>query len=174
MTSLPQIKRVAFENWLDMDSSWQGTYGMDCTDEAKRAWIEHVKSFTLSASVPEHIEALFATVLNALAYSYFYYPLMTLCSEQALRVVEAALREKCNQMRAPPLSSIKSTVDWLIARQGISTSDRDRWEALRMLRNHSSHPRSPSIINVAMMQIHIETAAEFINHLFDSKTNAQP
>lgn len=166
MTSSPKTKQVDIGNWLDMDPAWEGTYAMKSSDEARREWVIYAKSVTLSTSAPENVQSLFATAINALVYSYFYYPLMTLCADQLLRVVETAAQEKCKQLGAPTLRTLASAIDWLIAQNIIPRADRDRWSTMRTLRNFSSHPRSQLIANVAMMRMQVEAAAELITSLF--------
>ncbi|MBD8900446.1 DUF4145 domain-containing protein [Rhodanobacter sp. DHG33] len=139
---------------------------MNSSAEARREWVIYAKSVTLSTSAPENVQSLFTTTINALVYSYFYYPLMTLCADQLLRVVETAVQEKCKQLGAPAFHTLGSAIDWLIARKIIPHTDCDRWSAMRTLRNFSAHPRSQLIANVAMMRMQVEASAELINSLF--------
>jgi hypothetical protein len=84
---------------------------------------------------------------GATLYGYFFYPLLTLGSEQLYRVHEAALRIKWLQTfpGRKKEASFGQMLDELAANTPLDTYQQQRWTTVRQLRNFSSHPERQSI-----------------------------
>lgn len=129
-------------------------------------WAEQFLEPSLDDRVPEEVRKLFEVARGAIAYGYFFYPLFTLANEQLYRVVEAAVSEKCALLGAPKRSSFQDKIKFLLDRNVIADVDFPRWDAIRMLRNMSSHPERQNILPPGMVATTLYLVAQMINSLF--------
>ena len=141
----------------------------DC-DDPSQAWVEEVLSYDLAPSVPITVRRLFEIARGTLVYSLMYYPLLTLGSEQLMRVQEAAAAAKCKALGAPEnqTSNFDRQIRWLVKKRKISASDETPWHAARQLRNHASHPTDQSIFDPTMAISMLAGSVELISALFGS------
>ena len=122
----------------------------------------------LLESVPSDVKALFEVARGAMIYGYFFYPLYTLATEQLFRVVEAAVLRKCKDLEAPKSKqTFQQGIEWLISEGIIPVSAKPRWDAVRQLRNSTSHPNSQSIITPGIAIELLEKIARQVNSLFN-------
>jgi len=111
------------------------------------------------------VRKLFAVARGSIVYGYFFYPLLTLATEQLYRVVEAAVDYKCREMgRYQPKEKFVKKIEWLMTQSVIA--DKDSWEAIRYLRNEASHPKDQTIYSPGMVISVLESISECINSLF--------
>lgn len=150
------FKKLTCDNWLVPDS---GGLTSD-------AWIQEILVFDLSEQVPIEVRKLFAVARGSIAYGYFFYPLLTLATEQLYRVVEAAIDHKCQEMgrHHKPGDKFAHKIEWLMKQSVID--DKKRWDAIRILRNNASHPKSQDIYSPGMVIDVLEKITECVNSLF--------
>lgn len=130
-------------------------------------WILEILEFELLMIVPFEVRKLFAVAQGSIAYGYFFYPLLTLGSEQLYRVIEASVDHKCKELsRDKPKEKFACKIDWLIKKSVIT--GKDRWDSIRSIRNETSHPKSQTIISREMVLSDLKVVTECINSLFDN------
>jgi predicted nuclease with RNAse H fold len=167
------MKKLSMGNWREPDvpKNFPGV-----TEEV---WVSAVMKPKLIAAVPEEVVRLFEVARGSILYGWLFYPLLTLASEQLLRVQEAAVRERCKQAGVPlkqkkhPTQDrhFKDLIDDLSAKQIIPDDERPAWDAVRNLRNSASHPSRQSILPPGLALADIEVTARQINQLFtDNKS----
>jgi hypothetical protein len=130
-------------------------------------WARELLAVELKEHVAEEIRELFAVARGAMLYGWFFYPMFTLGEEQVHRVVEAAAKTRYRRLggaRREP--SLHDTIEWLVERQVIQAEDRGRWEAVRELRNISSHPEHQTVMPPGAVLSGLKAAAHDINRLF--------
>ncbi len=120
----------------------------------------------LDGKVPEEVHRLFEVARGALTYGYFFYPLYTLAGEQLYRVAEAAVSEKCALLAAPKRLRFHEQIQFLRDKNVIADVDFPRWDAIRHLRNMSSHPEQQNILPPGMVATTLHLVVENINGLF--------
>lgn len=109
-------------------------------------------------------------------YGWFYYPLLTVGAEQCYRIVESAVRIKCEEIgietrklapngdqRPVSFSRLQKA---LFSKKILDERELDRWNALRDLRNMASHPDSQSIMTPGMAMDILHISAAQVNSLF--------
>jgi hypothetical protein len=139
-------------------------------------WIEVFDRVKLSDRVPLKIVGLFDVAKGTMIYGWFYYPLLTVGTEQCFRIVESAVRIKCEEIgietkrlskkgEALPVS-FSRLQEALFTCGILDYKERDRWDALRDLRNMASHPESQSIMTPAMAVDMLRISVGQVNELF--------
>jgi hypothetical protein len=135
------FKEITTDNWLAPDEIWRHFLGV-----TSQSWIERNLEPTLNETVPMDVRKLFEVARGALIYGYFFYPLCTLANEQLYRIMEAAVTHKCKGMGAPKsLEKFYEKVEWLITKGVIPLQEKGWWNAVRDLRNMTSHPERQMI-----------------------------
>jgi hypothetical protein len=165
------FKRITESNWKEMDEIIQ--FPSPVTAES---WLRACLKPQVKSSAPEEIAALFEVARGSMIYGWFFYPLITLASEQVYRVLEAAARLRCLESGITPSKLSKKgkplkpdfaqLISALIRRGFIFPTERGRWEAARRLRNSASHPLRQAIISAGMSLDVLESSAELLNKLF--------
>lgn len=164
------FKELTADNWLAPDKVWADVVNAILPDGQIQlmtgdAWIQAILDADLSETVPIEVRKLFAVARGAIAYGYFFYPLLTLAAEQLYRVAEAAIDHKCREMgRHKPKDTFAHKIEWL--RKVSVIADKDKWDAIRNIRNEASHPRSQTIVSPGMVLSDLEIISECINSLF--------
>lgn len=162
------MKKLTLNNWLKPDKLSMCFVGNDTS----RKWLNSVLEPQLMDSVPEEIKDLFEVARGALVYAYLFYPLHALASEQFYRVNEAAVITKCKQFGCPKTKkSFRDKVDWLITKGIIHPDKRVVWDAIRKLRNSSSHPKSQGLLTPGNALSILDRTVEEINSLFKVDSN---
>jgi hypothetical protein len=164
------FKRITAENWQDADVP--RLFGLTPPDN----WIEAHLQPKLGPNVPQEIAALFEVARGSMIYGWFFYPLITLGAEQCYRVLEAAVRKRCEQAGIPTKRQTKKgkmidvrfveNVESLINAGIIAATDRPHWEAIRKLRNIASHPDSQTILAPGATIGILVSAADLLNSLY--------
>jgi hypothetical protein len=164
-------KQLSLDNWTEPDATSAqfgqlspliGPRPMDGQD-----WARAFLAVELKPHVPESVRELFAVARGVLLYGWFFYPLFHLGEEQLYRVVEAAATA-CYETLGGPRSrpSFAEAVDWLTKRGVIPGDDRERWIAIRRLRNAASHPDQQSVMVPGQALGTLKATAHDINRLF--------
>jgi hypothetical protein len=166
-----RFKPLTLGNWRDPDpvnaafgrlSPVVGPRRMDGDD-----WAREFLSVELKKHVPENVRALFEVARGAMLYGWFFYPLFRLGEEQLYRVAESAVRARCRQLDAPGRRpTFARAITWLIEQGVIPEADRDRWTAVRELRNHASHPERHTAMPPGAVLTMLNANAHDINRLF--------
>jgi hypothetical protein len=133
------FKRITAANWQEPDVP--RLFGRMTAE----AWIEAHLTPQLSPKVPKEIAALFEVARGSMIYGWFFYPLLTLASEQCYRVLEAAARHRCaqagillkrtNKKGQAADTSFANNIKALVQSGVLPADDTRRWEASRTLRN---------------------------------------
>jgi hypothetical protein len=114
-------KRLTLENWLTVDPSWSGVSMSSSRLDPSEAWVYDLIQTALDPVVPIPIRKLFEIARGTLVYSLMFYPLLTLGTEQMLRVFDAAVSAKCKAMNAPSkVQRFADKIKWLGERAIIS------------------------------------------------------
>jgi hypothetical protein len=157
------FKEIDAHNWLTPDPIVLHFAGMDRATD----YVETVLAPRLSANVPEDIRKLFEVARSAMLYGYLFYPLYTLGMEQLLRVGEAAVALKCEQLNMPKKGKkFSDRIDWLAEKGIFNKREFSGWHTLRRLRNSASHPDTQSIVAPGSAIGMVGAVAEDINALF--------
>ncbi|HEY8321498.1 MAG TPA: DUF4145 domain-containing protein [Candidatus Baltobacteraceae bacterium] len=155
-----RLKRVTAANWLEADAS-----GGAMVDGAGLiASVEGAVRF--GRDVPPDVCRAFWSAAGAIGYAQFYAPVLTLASQQVLRVADFALEQFCIQKksvvdREPFFARLKR----LRTADLIGPQQYNRWDGLRSLRNAATHPRFVEQLSPAMALELITTVAAAINAL---------
>lgn len=142
----PKFKEITTENWLDPDPLYMHLVKRDRRDGAihpidGRDWIELVNAIHFDDRVPEDVREAFWFTVGAVGYSYFYWPLLTLVAQQALRVADFAVDRLFDALSLQPKpQSFARRLARLHKLGHLDATDYGRWESLRKLRNDSTHP----------------------------------
>jgi len=133
-------------------------------------WIKYFLAPRLdSATVPQKVIQVFEIARGALIYSWFFYPLATLGQEQCSRVAEFAVRERCHMISQKP-GVFSENIQMLAALGIISTEDESRWQAVRNLRNRSSHPEKLTFTDPGDALTTVHSMVELINRIFSGSS----
>ncbi len=140
------FKRLTVENWQTPDPIWQ--FFAHPIGEPARTWVQDVISHDLMPTVPLAVRRLFEVARGSLVYGWFFYPLLTVGTEQLFRVLEAAISHKCDVLNSPKKSkTFDEKVKWLHKVGQFSNTQHYRWDNARQLRNHTSHPKDQMIFD---------------------------
>ena len=161
------FKRITTENWQDADVP--RLFGLTTPDN----WIGAHLQPQLSPNVPQEIAALFEVARGSMIYGWFFYPLITLGAEQCYRVLEAAVRKRCEQAGIPTKRQNKKgklfevrfvdNIESLITAGIIQAAARPHWEVIRQLRNIASHPESQMILTPGIAISHLVSTADLLD-----------
>jgi len=161
------FKRLTVENWLTLDPVWHGVVMSSSRPDPSDAWVFDLTRTELDPAVPLPIRKLFETARGTLVYSLMFYPLLTLGAEQLFRVLEASASLKCKELTAPPkVRTFEKKIEWLEEKGAITAEEQPRWNAIRHMRNESSHPKDQSIFSPGMVLPILDATVELINPLF--------
>lgn len=171
------FKALTPENWQSEDEVPQ--YFI----RDPNVWIALYLGPKLGAQVPKDIAALFEVARGAMVYGWYFYPLLTLGTEQCYRIAEAAVRFRCKQLGEPVVSVAKNGYERqrtfhdlcqaLVQRGVIPESDVEFWKAARDLRNWVSHPQDQPILMPGQAAGTLRRTADKINELFSETAQSQ-
>ncbi|HEX6749224.1 MAG TPA: DUF4145 domain-containing protein [Longimicrobium sp.] len=167
-----KTKRLTAENWLEPDPVSTLLAVVDRRDGSVRPlapedYVQPALQPQLTSMVPEDVHDLFEVARGALAYGYYFYPLLTIAADQCVRVAEAAAKLKAEDLGCPKrISTFNDQIDWLVSAGAISTRDQEYWHGLRYLRNESSHPRCQHIFTPGIAFNTFHHVADLVNGLF--------
>lgn len=171
------FKEITSSNWLEPDEVLKGFVRMSPGGEPRPItsddYLRDILRPKLIESVPRDVQALFEVARGAMVYGYFFYPLYTLATEQLFRVAESAIAHKCKALGAPKSKrAFEKRIPWLADKGVILRSEVTRWDALRQLRNATSHPDCQSIFTPGNAIGMLEGIARQINSLFNGGISA--
>lgn len=166
------FKKLTVANWLEGDTvltlfvslSPDGSISSISRDE----WARRILEPQINGSVPFEIRRLFEVARGTMMYGYLFYPIFTLASEQLYRVAESAVSMKCAAMGAPKgRRNFEGKINWLAEHSVIEKSEKQKWHAIRGLRNLSSHPEQQTISTPIHAVDMLNSIAHKVNALFD-------
>jgi hypothetical protein len=165
---MPGFKELRVENWRRADrtsSLFFRPASESPENDGGDRWAELLLQPRLSERVPSEVRDLFEVARGAMLYGFLFYPLYTLGSEQLFRVFEAALKHKCKLAKAPPeLCGFRAMQKWLEARGHLA--EPRRWDAVREIRNETSHPERQFLVTPHQALRDLETSVGLIDSLF--------
>lgn len=109
---------------------------------------------------------MFEIARGSMMYSYFYYPLATLGMEHCFRILELAVRIKCNDEKGK--RSYEKNIEKLEKTGDILQELATRLQAARSLRNGACHPDGKFLVDPGAALSQLFTTAEIVNQLFES------
>ena len=127
--------------------------------------MQALQEVRLEKSVPLNVRRAFQMALGAMAYAYWYYPLLTLAAQQILRVADFAsdifARERGMDLQYSLAARLKA-----LAKDGaVDELQLRRWEGIRRLRNSATHPSFQQIWGPAQAIDVARAVADAINTL---------
>lgn len=170
-----RFKTLTAANWRQPDSTAFMFVRVDQIDGSHRAirgseWAERILEVTLSEHVPIEVRRLFSVAQGALLYGYFFYPLYTLGVEQLFRVAQSAVKQKCLDLGMSPAKAEKlgfmGQVKRLVDHGVVQPEAQQYWDALRKLRNLTSHPEDQTILPPSIATDELRRIAADIDGLF--------
>lgn len=173
-----KTKRLTAENWLEPDPVSTLLAVVDRRDGSVRSlapedYVQPALQPQLGPMVPEDICDLYEVARGALAYGFYFYPLLTLAADQCFRVAEAAANLKAEELGCPKrISTFSAKIDWLVASGAILAHDQKSWHGLRHLRNEGSHPHRQHIFTPGIAFNTFHHVADLVNAVFDSAPSA--
>jgi hypothetical protein len=168
------IKQIAPDNWLRIDPAWAGIVMPGSRPDPAEAWIAEVMSAQLSERVPLEVRKLTEVARGAVAYGLFFYPLLTLGTEQLYRVLEtAAITRRGNLSGQKKRGDFRGAVAWLIKRRVISANNAHQWRSFIDLRHAASHPVDQTIMPPSWAMGLVSTVVELINEIFEAPSTAK-
>jgi hypothetical protein len=150
------VKHLTAQNWLDPDETGRAFGEVNlATGEHRPAsgegWADQFLAVELHHEAPAEIREMWEVARGLALYGWFYYPLYAIAEHQLRRVADAAVLHRYRQADGPPnrkadpddgqptWPSFKRRVDWLIDNGVIAADKRHRWDAIRELRNETTH-----------------------------------
>ena len=131
--SLSNYKKLTANNWLTPDRG-QSTFAHvspidgSIIEIEHREWAREILKVELEEYVPDEVRQMFEVARGTLAYGFFFYPLYSLSEEQFFKVVDWAVKLKCQRMDAPDdVDTYDGRVDWLVSSGVIPEKDRKEW-----------------------------------------------
>jgi len=162
------FKLITSENWNKPDKTTVVLtspldYDVEC---GYPPYLDRILIPQLNSEVPIEIRRLFEVARGAMVYSYFFYPLYTLAADQLFRVGEAALVLKSKKLGYSKKDvRLSALIKYLEEKEVFDDEKTKRWEALRFLRNKTSHRQDQSIYWPAAVLELLENITEDINAL---------
>jgi len=164
------LKKLDATSWLKADVPFSDSL------TAER-WVSLVTKPQPSALVPLDIVELYEVARGSVLYGWFFQPLLSLGSEQLLRVMEAAVRERCTlagiALKKAPSHRVDRTyaelIDSLIEIHIIPDKERERWLGFRKLRNAASHPSKLTVLTPVESVSMLVLSVKRINALFAAR-----
>jgi hypothetical protein len=150
------VKHLTTDNWLKADEIPSKYVEINQHTGERRAssgeaWVERFLSVTLAPPAPVEVREMWEVAQGILCYGWFYYPLYAIGEHQLRRIADAAILHRYRQAGGPPAKtrdpdddtptwpSFKRRVDWLIENGTIPSEKRGRWDAIREMRNETTH-----------------------------------
>ena len=131
-----------------------------------REWVEMIQHPVMEHWVPKEIRTMFEVAKGCMIYGVLFYPLFAMSSEQLFRLCETAVKVRAQKAGGHKDMNYVDSVDLLI-REGVLMADsRQRWMAVKGLRNSSAHPQHQMLIPPGQAINFLEGTANDISDLF--------
>lgn len=171
------IKHVTVDNWRDPDPQTlnlvtllpEGGHRPTTNEE----WLALIDGATLADTVPDEIHDLFTVARGTMVYGYLFYPLYTVAFEQLFRIAEAAVFHRCRllgyeeqEKPGKRRDRFNTKLDWLVKQGVLSKEQRLQWDAIRELRNFTSHGDEQMLVGPSWAIHNFWTLTDTVNVLF--------
>ena len=162
------FKELSEANLVEMDEIWGGFVHFESLITVQLPdWFAEAKGIELTSSVPREVRAMFEVCRGAPIYGWYFYPLITLGTEQLFRLLELAVRAKLKAMGIRNSNcSFAKAINILGANGVLGQQEIAAWHSLRELRNWASHPRIQSITPPGRAITFASEIASMINVLY--------
>ncbi len=164
------FKELTRENWLETDEVNKAFVIVDKSGARSFAaddWLAETLAPQLNLNAPDEIHRLFEVARGALAYGYFFHPLRALGMEQAYRVAEAALANKCQMLGMPAtVTKFHDRIEWMAKNGHLTNIQKQEWHEVREGRNVVSHPQDQLIAHPDWALMTFKVIADRINTLY--------
>jgi hypothetical protein len=163
------FKIITSENWNHPDKTTVAfTCPFDYNQESGYPpYLDRILAAQLNDEVPIEIRRLFEVARGAMVYSYYFYPLYTLATDQLSRVGETALFHKSRKLGyTKEKPTFLDLIKFLKECREFDGDQEKEWEFLRGFRNLASHRRNQSIYPPSATLGALERYAKEINALF--------
>ena len=167
------FKTITPENWQEPDIP------RTLPKMTAEIWIRDHLTPQLTSDVPNEVRGLFEVARAAIIYGWYFYPLLTLGSDQLFRALEAAVHHCCEKHSIPTEFEDKNgkkravrydlQVKRLVEKGIVPAEEESRWEGARRLRNSASHPKWQSIFDPSTSLSMLTLVSEDINRLFNKE-----
>lgn len=128
---------------------------------------EGILSIRLNDAVPPAIRALFEVARGSMCYGYYFYPLYALGAEQLYRVAEAALKHRCQGSKRTRFVDL---IGEAISARIVPEDMRQELDAIRQMRNYSSHPEDQTILWPGDAKTTVDRVGLLLNTLFPDES----
>lgn len=96
-----EIKKIGVDNWQLPDTTTELWRTMTRAAKTEDDWVEFFSGPKLNGKVPEEIAKLLEVARGAMIFSWYFYPLATLGTEQCFRLYDTGTRIWCQQLGIP-------------------------------------------------------------------------
>ena len=164
-------KKIDAKNWNEPDLP-STAFPKEIKDGKIIHWTgeelaEEIMKYKLSENTPEDLRKIFEVTKGAMVYGYYFYPLYTLAHEQLFRVLDASTVFKCRDMKPDKdLKNFNNRIEYLCKVQVIKEKEKERWHAIRRLRNSRSHPDYQMILGPSNALESLKLITDMINGLY--------
>jgi hypothetical protein len=100
----------------------------------------------IEEDVPHEVRRAFLFARNAMCYGYWCYGLMTLGTQQMMRVADDGIALAARERGLPKRLTFVDRLRNLIALGVVPAEDEFRWDVLRRLRNNATHQEFQQIL----------------------------
>lgn len=166
------FKRVTAQNVQETDPLVADMWTRNnITGEARpqepNDWISVITGIELRRVVPSEVHRMFTLVQGAFCYAHWYYPMVTICLNEMLRIADVATDKACKQRGLPhgEDSSFAQRIDQLASRKVIDQTAKPIWHQLRKQRNRATHPSSQSIYGFSHAFDTVKHVKELIDNI---------
>ena len=142
---------LTVDNYMERDTRldvWS-VNGIGSGTHSTRKWVRMFLDITIDVELPEYLQGMFDRAKACIVYGCYHYPLFTLGVEELYRFGESAFREavkETNHSKFNPRSRFVDLQNWAIQQNLLDDEAAERWNALRTLRNSTSHKDSSLVV----------------------------
>ena len=170
------FKQIDTASWQNADKPVAIWMQMTAVVKTPAEWADFFLQPQLKPTVPTEIVRLLEVARGAMICGWFLYPLLTLGADQCWRVLEAGVRLRCQQLGIKTKrtkekgreedTKFSENIGALLRSKIAVKLDKSRWDAVRKLRNSTSHPSRQVNSDPGLAQGVLATAVELLNDLF--------
>ena len=114
--------------------------GNDLRPMTPNDFVRPILAIQLDEPVPFEVRRAFYFARNAMCYGYWYWPAITLGSQQVLRVADLASRTASEERGLKPHQNFGPRISQLRAAGIVDAEREERWNLIVRLRNKATHP----------------------------------
>ena len=147
-----KFKHLNKDNWLEQESVIKHIVhvypGGQQTPVTQSDWLDKFLEPKLPGTIPTEIAELYEVARGCMLYGYFFYPLYTVGHNQLFLVLDSATVVKCKTlgMKNADKNNFLQRINYLLELGQIDEEEKNRWEAVRALRNSIVHSTSQMLL----------------------------